>query len=215
MRKLTDIYQEYKITPNLQRHQLRVAAVARQICDSLDISVDANSVIQACLLHDMANVIKFKIRQHPELIESETFEYWEAVQKEFIEKYGTDEHDATLEIARELGISDTVLAVMDAIGFHNWCLTSQSDSWEQKIATYADTRVSPYGVASLNDRLEDANRRYPSDDIERNKERDALYDCSRAIEKQIFAHSSIKPEEITTESVQPIVDELKKFAFEI
>ena len=36
MRKILDIYDEYKIMPNLQEHMLRVAAVASLICDNFD-----------------------------------------------------------------------------------------------------------------------------------------------------------------------------------
>ena len=40
MKKITEIYKEYKIMPNLQMHQYRVAAVAMQICESLNIKID-------------------------------------------------------------------------------------------------------------------------------------------------------------------------------
>ena len=35
-----------------------------------------------------------------------------------------------------------------------------SDSFEIKICAYCDERVSPHGVESIKDRLEDAKRRY-------------------------------------------------------
>ena len=47
--------------PNLAMHQLRVAGVAMQICESLDTNIDTNSVVKACLLHDMGNIIKFNL----------------------------------------------------------------------------------------------------------------------------------------------------------
>ncbi len=209
MKKITEVYQEYKITPNLQLHQFRVAAVAQQICGLVPFPVDTESVVMACLLHDMGNIIKFRIRLFPELLENKDIEYWEDVQKEYIKKYGQDEHHATLFIAKELGVNDAVYQVMDAIGFHNWCHTKQSGDWERKIATYADSRVAPHGVVSLNDRLEDANRRYQNNSQEANRVRDTLYDCGREIEKEIFEHLSIKPEDINDESIKHIVEELK------
>ncbi len=61
MRKISEIYEEYKIMPNLREHQLRVAAVAAQICDNFNKPLNKKEIITACLLHDMGNIIKFKL----------------------------------------------------------------------------------------------------------------------------------------------------------
>ena len=87
MRTITDIYTEYRIPPALQLHQFRVTGVALQIIGSIDVAVDADSIIVACLLHDMGNIIKFNLDYFPEFLEPEGLEYWQYVQNEFIEKY--------------------------------------------------------------------------------------------------------------------------------
>jgi HD domain len=215
MKKITDIYRDYKTMPNLQLHQLRVAAVAKQICDSLDVPTDCDLIVTACLLHDMGNIIKFKLGYFPEFLEPEGLEYWKNVQDEYIKKYGHDEHHATLAITRELFGDKNISEIIDAVGFHNWSSTHENGTWNQKICTYADTRVAPYGVASLEERIEDAARRYRSTSTTSETKRLSLYDSVRQIEKEIFAHSSIKPSDVTDESVKNIVEELKDFSCDI
>src|SRR5690242_14147552 len=111
---IADIYLQYKILPFLQLHQLRVAAVAVQICRSLSVEVDTNSATVASLLHDMGNILKFDFQAYPSAFEPEGISYWKRVQDEYRAKYGNDEHDATLTIARELGVSDAVLGIIRA-----------------------------------------------------------------------------------------------------
>ena len=61
----TQIYEKYKIIPFLVMHQLRVAAVAEMICDSLSMSIDKDNIVRACTLHDMFNIVKFKFYHFP------------------------------------------------------------------------------------------------------------------------------------------------------
>lgn len=211
MRKITDIYNEYKIMPNLQMHQLRVAAVAEQFCDSSDVVVDKKSIITACLLHDMGNIIKFKLGYFPEFLEPEGLEYWQNVQNEYVEKYGTDEHEAILMIAKELNMNDVVIKNVDAIGFPNWCNINEHGDLDNKICVYADARVAPFSVLNLDQRLQDGAKRYQGTDKSLDTKRDLLYDCVREIEKQIFSHSKINPEDITDTSIAERVEKLKDF----
>ena len=90
-------------------------------------------------------------------------------------------------LASDIGISESVLGVVDAVGFHNWCLAKDEGSWEHKIASYADSRVAPFGVKSLEDRLLDANKRYADISHTTDSDRDMLYDCIREVEKEIFS----------------------------
>src|SRR5436305_1624080 len=114
MALITEIYEKYKIMPNLQLHQLRVAAVAKKISDNLVTQVDKAAVVEACLLHDMGNIIKFNLSkspQFPSFLEPEGLKYWQAVKDDYLQKYQTeDEHQATLAIAKEIGASAKVQA---------------------------------------------------------------------------------------------------------
>ena len=57
VRKISEIYAEYKIMPNLQMHMYRVAAVASLIYDNFNEPLNKEEIITACLLHDMGNII--------------------------------------------------------------------------------------------------------------------------------------------------------------
>src|SRR3989344_4139901 len=159
MRTLRQIYTEYKIMPSLQLHQLRVASVAKLICGSFTKPVNEKEVVLACLFHDMGNILKFDLTVFPEFVEPEGLKYWQKVQEEYRAKYGSDQHEASLKIARGLGLSDAVLLCIDSVAFSKAERTFAEGSWEQKICEYADTRVSPSGVLSLRDRLEEGRKR--------------------------------------------------------
>ncbi len=208
MVKITDIYQKYQLLPNLQQHQLRVAAVAKQICDNLDSPADTEAVIKACLLHDMGNIIKFDLSQFSEFLEPEGPGYWQKVQAQFKTRYGDDEHHATIEIAKELGVKSKIVELIDGIGFSNSLVTVSQKKLEPKICAYADMRVAPNGVLSLDERLADGRRRYANrpkyiDDF------DKYVAAFEQIEKQVFENLKIKASDITDESVAPIIKELK------
>ena len=210
MRKITDIYEEYKIMPNLQMHQLRVAAVAKQICESLDFGIDKDIVVRVCLLHDMGNIIKSKLDYFPQFTQPEGIEYWENVKEKFIEKHGSDEHEATVKIIQELGQNENIAYLAGENRFSFMCKHKDGKDFIQKLIHYADGRVGPYGVLSFDERMNDANKRYKSSSFDE-EERNRLVNCGKDIEKQIFAHSNIKPEDINDESVAGIIEELKNF----
>lgn len=206
---ILEIYEKYNIMPNLQLHQLRVAAVAEQICEASTTPVDKESIVLACLLHDMGNIVKFDLDYFPQLLEPEGKEYWGKIQVEFIKKYGIDDHDANLKIAQEIGVSSVIVAHIDAIGFGFWDRTHKDGSLEDKICAYADTRVSPFKVVSLEERFEEGEKRYNGKNSALDDKRHVFYDAMREIEKQIFAHTNIKPEDITDESIKHRIEKLR------
>ena len=63
---ILEIYEKYKIMPQLQEHQLRVASVAKTICDHLLVPVHTDHVVSVCLLHDMGNILKFDLQKFPQ-----------------------------------------------------------------------------------------------------------------------------------------------------
>lgn len=215
MQNILKIYEHYKIMPNLALHQLRVASVIYLICKNLTLEVDENIAIQSGLLHDMGNIIKFNLNYFPEFLEPEGLEYWQNIQKEFKEKYGNDEHEATQKILEELGIDKRVIAIDSKMIFGNLCIDKDSNDWELKLLHYADMRVGPFGILSYEDRMEDARKRYVNvldDEMTREKDRrEILLACGKDIERQIFEHCSIKPEDINDTSIAPIIEELKGY----
>jgi hypothetical protein len=207
MRTIIDIYNEYKIPPNLQIHQLQVAAVALQICDSTNLSIDKENVIKACLLHDMANIVKYDLHNEYSGLEIDDLDYWRVVQKEYIEKYGADDHQATYSLIKEMNLPEPLFKLLEK----NLQLISREDinmsDVESCICKYADMRLSPHGVMPLKERLEEWQRRasaYVSYETMYN-----IYEIYKQVEEKIFTSSSIKPEDINDNSIANRVEKLR------
>lgn len=208
---ITDLYKKYKILKSLQEHMLRVAAVASMICDNFIEEMNKEEVITACLLHDIANIIKFDMTIFPKFFEPEGVEYWQNVKNEYIEKYGKDEHVATVQIAKEIGVSELAASFVAGVEFSLMFNHRDGYDFGNKIVVYADNRVSPHGVVPYLDRMEDARSRYKHLNTGQEEEHANLVACGGEIEAQIFAKCKIKPEDITDESVAHIIEELRGF----
>ena len=197
---------------NLQLHQLRVASVACQICISLTNKVDTESVVKACLLHDMGNIIKFDLSYFPEFNKPEGIDYWKQVQDEYIEKYGHNEHHATIEIVKELGCSDSITSLIDAID-HNYVAKNNANmTLEEKLCVYADNRVTPHGIVSLRERSEEARARYKNHPNRIVEEDNFIFIKNlEDFEKEIFSSSSIKPIDVNDKSAEKHIEELRNF----
>lgn len=216
MRTPREIYSAYKIMPSLQTHQLCVAAVAKMICDNFKKPIHTRDVVLACLFHDMGNILKFDLTIFPEFTHPEGVEYWERVKAEFVKKYGTDHHAASQIIAREIGLSETVVGHIGLIGFSHALEILEGDSFEKKICEYSDMRVGPHGVLSLEDRIADGRKRYitrkgnVSADWKDQFER--LKGIEEKLEKQVFAETTTVPEDINDASIAPLTKELSEYA---
>lgn len=213
MKNIVDIYKEYKIMPNLVMHQMRVAAVAMQIIESMDIEVDKEIIVKACLLHDMGNIIKFKLDHFPEQNEPAGIDYWQSVKDEYIIKYGEKEHIANFKIAKELGVSDYILDLINCVDSSIVEILAMNNDFNKKICMYADGRVTPHGVVSIEERSMEAKERYkyhPNtfDEESRLHFNKNLY----LMENQIFSHSKIRPEDINDESIKDYLEKLKDYS---
>jgi len=211
--QIKDIYEKYRIMPQLQEHMYRVAAVGSIIADNTTTNVDRNSIVTACLLHDMGNIIKFELDLFPKFLEPKGLVYWESVKKEFVERYGSDEHKATQMIAREIGVNENVLTIIDAYGFSKGSETKDSTSLELKIATYSDMRVAPYGVEDMTTRVNDmlARKKENMGDKYDIHFYENLKSEWMKIENNVFESCRITPSEITDEIIKPVIESLKEF----
>jgi hypothetical protein len=209
---IREVFTKYKIMPFLQEHLFGVAAVARLITINFSKPLDIGNMTQACLLHDIGNIIKFKLGAVPQALEPEGLKYWQKVKEEFIKKYGNNEHIASKKIAKELKVSDCVLELIDTIGFSKSEKNYKSKDFEKKICAYSDQRVGPYEVLSLEERLKEGKERFRkkrgrSDQEEFFHQKKYL----EKLEKQIFENCKIKPEDVNDENIKNIVNSLKEF----
>lgn len=211
---ILEIYEKYQIMPQLQEHQLRVAGVALFILNSFDPEIDSENVIKACLLHDMGNILKFDLKNSHLLLKKEIdVEYWQKVKDEYFKKYGSDEHQASLEIAKEIGASQRVLELIDCIRFNRVEDNVSTKDFGKKICEYSDDRVGLFGVVSLEQRFVDLRVRYGHRHTEWGAEeaRKFFENSVREIEKQIFTRCNIKPSDIMETLILEIREKLRDF----
>ena len=101
------IYEKYGIPENLQMHMLRVAACSNLIIDNwAGKKLEIESIIRVSLLHDMGNILKIPedFSDNPKFIEN---------RKKYFEKYGTNEHEANLEIGKLEGLLESEIKILD------------------------------------------------------------------------------------------------------
>lgn len=178
------------------------------------VHVDLDGITRVCLIHDMGNLIKFDLRQNPSWLEPEGVTYWHKRKVAMIDKYGREEHIATVKIAREIKATPQVMRYLAAFGFKNALKVLDGPNLEAKISHYADYRVGPSGVLSLQSRLDDLKARYAHRADRQIKDRYAAEQLVQAhydLEKTIFSQSAMKPSDINDEAIAPIVEQLRSF----
>jgi len=193
------VYQKYQIPPNLQQHQLRVAGVAYLITNNWKTNppIDPKLMAKVGLVHDMGNILKFnlepKIAQRYGLTD---LDKWNRVKQLFRQKYGPDENQATFQICQELGLTKELTILKQINQLYDLTKIANSPHWPLKIAVYADMRVSPDGVVSFKQRLEDFFQRYNLHDI------DSWLIAGKKIESQLQSQTKIDITTITESDLQ-------------
>jgi hypothetical protein len=192
-----------------------VAAVAKKVAEAQRVPCDVDTVVQTGLLHDMGNILKVQFNVFPEAWEPEGVQHWEQVQQAYREKYGPSEHEATVAIAREIGASEKVVGCIDMMSFVRIEAILKEGSIEEKIASYADNRVGPFGVLSLLGRLDEAKQRYMhrTDRVFDHVKHGQIVELSKQLEHVLFDGAACTPEDITDTALAPIIQELKEYTF--
>jgi hypothetical protein len=215
MKTVQELYDAYRIMPGLQLHQLRMAAVAKTLCDNSTREIDEHAVLLACLFHDMGNIIKSDLTIFPEFLEPEGESHWRLVQRDFIQKYGEDTHVANVRIAHEIGLPSAAISLIDGIGFSRLVQIAERGSFEQMLCEYGDLRTGPHGVLSLDGRAYEGRERYkgrPGHAVSESEERfTVLLAAAHEVEKKVFAEATIAPDDITEQSVRGLFPELREY----
>lgn len=206
------IYEKYHIPQQLQMHMLRVAACANLIIDNWQGNqIDKDAIIRVSLLHDMGNMAK--IQDNPD-----NDKEFLNVRKQYIDKFGADDHKISLEIGRNEGLNDFELELMEKKESKRNEEIMNSSSYEIKICAYCDERVSPDGVDSIRERLEDAKRRYKgkTNTVWGDEEKaNHLIECALKIEEQIMQYCAIKPEKINNDTIEVYIKKLREHDIDI
>lgn len=219
MRTVVEIYKKYRIPTIVQKHQLRVAAVGKILADRIS-DVEASKVILTGLFHDMGNILKMDLAPNAGLspfLAPDTLDQLVKIKNSFLNQYGADEHDATMKIGEEIGLTDKILAMIDNMRFSRtaWVLTEAP--FEMKIIKYADLRVSPYGIVPMHERLDEARGRYRGKKFDTGDVVSAHKSLKRteaqcfALEKVVSEKADVDPAVLTEASAAPIIEELRAY----
>tara|TARA_Y100000310_G_scaffold290672_1_gene318054 strand:+ start:542 stop:1189 length:648 start_codon:yes stop_codon:yes gene_type:complete len=184
------IYERFKVPEYITQHMKRVAAVARMIVEHYQGELDGENIIASCLLHDLGNMVKVKF-DNP-LLPIDDLEGDKKIQQWVKETYGENEHEATKNMVKELGVSERIIFLLEHSGVQYLDEIKAGDD-AAKIFSYADWRVAPTGVTSLRERLAEATKRYGFTD-------DISEECAR-IEEEIFTKLDIAPEDINEKTI--------------
>jgi hypothetical protein len=200
--KARDIYEKFKVPPNLQEHLIRVTKVALFMADRWqEPGLNIDLLKKACLLHDLGNLVKFKLKEWPESLgkEQSRLDYWLRVQAEMVDKYGPNDHQATMAMLEEAGVDEKVREIVLAKSFGNVLAIQKFGGWELKILFYADLRTGPFGVMPLKERLDEVIKR--SDKYRDRQDLDKLIEAAAEIEKELEAKLDKPVSTITEESI--------------
>lgn len=214
---IAELYNQFHIMSHLERHMLGVGAVGKVIVDSWtgSESLDRDVVLHTCLVHDLANAIKFDFSQDltkfgMEGTEEEVAEMKQA-QADMVEKYGDNEDEAKMAIVKELGFSEDVLYVLKYMDIYFTEEIMASSNWELKICSYADSRIGPNGILSLQERFDELIVRYrdkPSATINHPR-RDEFIPLFHQLEGRLQERTSVDLEGLSDSDLEACYEELK------
>ena len=208
---ISKIYSTYFIPLNLQRHMMLTAGVAEQICANYKKPIDAQNIIAAALIHDLGNLVKMDLKDKKKILlldptDRDRVDILIEKQKEFWEKYGKNDFLANALIAKELGANKRVIFLMENKGIENDFRQLWRKDLGLAIFAYADLRVAPYGVTSMQERLEEFQKRY---NLHKSKvtlaQSKKFMVFAKELEEEIFENVSIRPQDITSASIMPYI----------
>lgn len=166
-----DLLKKYNMPENIIQHTLMVNKIAVFLAEKLyekGEKIFVPTVDSASLLHDIGKIKAIKGEA-----ESHVAEGYEILQKENLISEAI--------ICRKHG----TLSPLNPI--------TKPKSWEEKVVYYADKRVLHDKLCSIQERLKDANKRYP----QYAKEEQKAYAFVEKVEKEIFDIIGIKPDELS------------------
>lgn len=168
--------------------------------------IDQHLLLKAALLHDLGNIVKFDFDRYPQYLgkEQKNIAHWKEKQQEMIKKYGTDDHQVTLTILKELKVDPSVVDLIGKKSFHNTIAIRDSKDWELKMLLYADLRVGPKGIMPLKERLEEAVSR-----LAKYQGHPELLEAAYQIEGQIQEDTEVPLEKLTY-NILPHAEEVLK-----
>ena len=193
--------------PQLIEHQLKVAVVGKVMSENWKSTCSANEAIKLCLVHDMGNIVKFDLSPEKAKTfgEIENLGVWQEIQKKYIDKYGSDAHEATKAILADANLS-FFNPLIDEEAKLYFMEAKESELKKSKLSSiilmYADCRVTPKGITSYRERIDDLKTRYGGSSSP------TWYEWTYWFDEWITKQVTIDPKNITDEVARPLFDEL-------
>lgn len=182
-----DLYNQYPIPKNLQTHMLRAAALAQIIVENwTGPNIDKDSIIKACLFHDAGKLVKFNF-SNAKMLDPDDHDlaYWQKKQQEMFAKYGREEHPATRGVCVDMGLPAKVIALFEKMEWEDIEKHLAKNDLEACILVYCDTRIGPFGILPIRERIDDLASRRPKEDFSR------FYKSTEILEKTLQQHTAI------------------------
>ncbi len=203
------IYAYYKITPILRNHLYWTAALAKIILDHwTGIELRKDVIITTLLLHDLGNMVKEGIMDNDR-------NYYGIIRANMIRNYGEDDHRVSEELSIELGVPENgeVISLMRRKLYENNKENYENKDYEAMLSAYCDQRISPSGITSLRERLDEVMRRTYGTNQRRYRILIDQYSYEYAfeIEKEIQRYVNIDLSKITQDDLEKEVNNLRKF----
>lgn len=195
--------------PQLETHMLRVGAIGKIVAENWKDGCDVKYVTGVCLLHDMGNLVKFDLinRNEEKFGKIENLEYWQKIQQEYWGKYGHDAHDATVGILQDADLTQFVDLIIEEEKLY-FAEAREKELAQANVATiilmYADCRVTPSGVVTYRERVDDLRDRYGA-------RTETWYDWTYWFDNWMQSKVKIDLRKITEESASPLFDELLRY----
>ncbi len=205
-----DLYNKYQIMPQLATHMMRVAGIGKIVAENWKSKCDIQFTTQLCLVHDLGNIVKFDLSDDVDRSKFgiiENLPYWQQVQKEIWEKYGKEAHDATVGLLKEAGLEKFVSPVVEEEKLY-FAEAKEEGLAQATVPTiilmYADCRVTPQGVTSYRERVDDLRDRYGA----RTK---TWYDWTFWFDNWMQQQVNYDLQAISEATVEPLFDELLSY----
>ena len=194
------------IPRNLQEHMLRVASLAKIILDHWNgPAIDKKAIIQACVFHDIAKPMKFDLAKQAQFgMSAIEITNLDKLQHYLKTLYGDDEHHTTIEICKEIGVSQTAIKIINDLEWSYIPALLSKNDLESLIPIYADMRIGQKGILVLKQRLEDLKARTGESKHEQNG-----IDLENLISKNVTFNLN----EITDEQINQNFEELENLNF--
>lgn len=160
---ISHIYKTYNIPPSLQQHMLLVAGIGNIIAKEIP-SCDIELVTALCMIHDMGNIVKFNVESDlsKKLSKQDniSIEKIKKIQTNIKTKFGNEHHSATENIVQDFTNNKKIITLLKQLDFKNATHIAKQECIELQIALYADYRIGPFGLVSLQERFNDLHKRY-------------------------------------------------------